>query len=279
MSSTANPYASGTPAASPRRWFLVVNGGALFTLVVLLFLAWIQPVSEDGERVEMPATFQFEVEPSPPPKRAEPPPREERAPPKKAKRVEKPKTTTVARSTQSRPTRAAAQATAPRGAVRGVGTGVSLGAGIGAGGGGPAIAVGDEFEAIADEVQDLVDYRETQERIRSQKFEREEQEAAGAARSKGVAKDAVRINDPKVPYPPAAKQKGISGVVQFRALVGVDGTIEEFEILEAAPPGYFEKAIEEQVIPRLKFSPAQDAEGRPLPSWEVINYRFQLTDA
>jgi TonB family protein len=279
MPATANPYASFAPATSPRHWFLVVNGGALFTLGVLLFLAWIQPVSSAGERVEMPATFQFKVEPSPPPKRAEPPPREDRAPPKKAKRVEKPKSTTVARSPQSRPARAATNPSAPRGAVRGVGTGVSLGAGLGAGGGGPTIAVGDEFDAIADEVQELVDYKEAQERIRSQRFEREEQDAAGNVRSQGVAKDAVRINDPKVPYPPAAKQKGISGVVQFRALVGVDGTIEEFEILEANPPGFFEKAIEEQVIPRLKFRPAQDAEGRPLPSWEVINYRFKLTDA
>jgi len=278
MAATANPYADGGATASPRRWFLMVNGGALFTLGVLLFLAWIQPVSNQGERVDLPPTFQFKVEPSAP-KRAEPPPREDRVPPKKPKRVEKPKTTTVARSTQNRTPRSAAQTTTPRGAVRGVGTGVSLGARLGTGGGGPSIAVGDEFEAIADEVQDLVDYKETQERIRNQRFEREEQGAAGTGRTKGVAKDAVRINDPKVPYPPAAKQKGISGVVQFRALIGVDGTIEEFEILEANPPGYFEKAIEEQVIPRLKFRPAQDAEGRPLPSWEVINYRFKLTDA
>lgn len=279
MASPENPYASGEPAANPRRWLLLGNGGALFTLGVLLFLAWIQPVSKDGERVDMPPTFQFKVEPSPPPKRSEPPPREDRAPPKKARRVEKPKTSTVARSTTSRTTRTVAAATAPRGAVRGVGTGVSLGAGLGSGGGGPVIAVGDEFEAIADEVQDLVEYKETQERIRNQRFDREQQEAAAAGQPKGVAKDAALINEPKVPYPPSAKQKGISGVVQLRVLVGVDGTVEEFEIIEAKPPGFFEQAVEEQVIPRLKFRPAQDAEGRPLPSWKTINYRFELTDA
>ena len=267
-----NPYVGGE---EPRRgrWFSL-PGGVVFTVVVLLFLAWIQPVSNGNARVDLPPTFAFQVEPGPP-KQTRRPEREQRNPPKKQVRETKPKKAMAKRSSTPARSRNLSNRAARSGNLRGVGTNVSITAGLGAGGG-PALNVGDEFGAIADEVLELIEYRETQERIRNYKGQRDALNES--RRPKGIARGAQRINDPDPPYPDRARQKGIEGVVQFRALVGTDGTIEEYEIIACSHPGYFEETIDELVIPRMKFRPAQDEEGRPLPSWEVINYRFQLKD-
>jgi len=102
---------------------------------------------------------------------------------------------------------------------------------------------------------------------------------SGRAKTPGVAKGARQLPPPKPPYPKAARQANIEGAVKFRALVEVDGTISEYEILTAQPEGYFEETIIESVIPNLRFHPAEDAEGQPLPSWETVIYRFELKDA
>lgn len=272
-----NPYAGGAP---PRRWghrLATLNGGLLFTAGVFLFLAWIQPVHDANERIDLPPTFRFKVDPTPPPSTQEPQ-REDRQSPKKPVREKQPEKKLVKRTAGPRKAvrRDSASSSLRSGVRSSVGRNVDLGAGLGTGGG-PALTVGEDFTAMADEVQDLLDYNEQRNQIRNMR-QRAENEA-GPPRAKGIAKDAQRINDPEPPYPPRAKQKGVGGVVQFRALVGRDGTIEEFEIIQANPPGYFEEAVEKYVIPRMRFRPAEDEEGRPIESWETINYRFRLKDA
>ena len=270
-----NPYVDGkTPSALPRR-FLVIGGGLLFTLAVLCFLAWIQPSSE-GERVELPP-FQtaFKVERDPPPK-VQPPQSERKRPPPK-KRIEKPKPKKVTRTSKPRKARPTPSKRAPRNAIQG--TNISLGVG-GMGGGGPKIEIAETgFQETLDEAQDMLIRDELADDIRNQRYQEENDEAEERERrTPGVAKDAKRLPPPRPNYPPAAWQRQIEGSVKVRVLVEVDGSISEFEILSAKPEGYFEQAIEDEVIPNLRYEPAEDADGNPLPSWDTFTYRFSLKD-
>ena len=129
------------------------------------------------------------------------------------------------------------------------------------------------------EAQDMLIRDELADDIRNQRYQEEDDEAEERERrTPGVAKDAKRLPPPRPNYPPAAWQRQIEGSVKVRVLVEVDGSISEFEILSAKPEGYFEQAIEDEVIPNLRYEPAEDADGNPLPSWDTFTYRFSLKD-
>jgi outer membrane biosynthesis protein TonB len=270
-----NPFARDARRTRLPRRAAVAGGGMLFALGVFTFLAWIQP-DTSGERVETPIFRPaFKVERDPPPKtqqpererRQKPPPkpREQKAKPKKVARTSKPRT--AQRSTTSR---------TPRSSVPQVSGNVSLG--VGTGGGGPVISVGGgEMDAALDEMAEVLERDRIADQIREREFTADE-ESRSERNTPGVAKDAVLSYEPHPPYPADAKQRNIEGFVKFRALIELDGTISEYSILDAQPPGFFEETVDEHVIPEMRFDPALDADGNPMPAWTVKTYRFQLKD-
>ncbi len=275
-SSSRNPYARGGHPSALGRTMITFGGGLCFTTVVLLFLAFIQP-SADGEKVALPQfapAFKVERDPAKPPAK---PQQERRKPLEPKKRIQEPKKVQKRRTPTQRAARPSTDQRSPRPLIRGA----PLSLGSLAGGGGPVIEIGgDGFSEVVDEIGELLAYERLQEQIR-------ESRGVGASddsdrerkKSLGVAKSARRRYTPKPAYPPVARQRNIEGIVQFRALVGLDGRIEEYEILRASPKGYFEETVEEEVIPKMIFDPAEDENGKPLPSWEILIYRFRLEDA
>lgn len=77
-----------------------------------------------------------------------------------------------------------------------------------------------------------------------------------------------------VPYPDRAKQRGTEGQVTVSLLIGTDGRVEKFKILESVPAGVFDQAVTE-AVPRWTFAPAE-YQGRPVAVWVALPLEFRL---
>ena len=84
---------------------------------------------------------------------------------------------------------------------------------------------------------------------------------------------AVEARVPPV-YPLRARQRRIEGWVRVRLLVDAAGRVEKAEIVEAEPPGYFEKSVLE-CVRKWKLSPPTVG-GEPVKAWMVTRIRFRL---
>ncbi len=79
--------------------------------------------------------------------------------------------------------------------------------------------------------------------------------------------------NPACAYPQMAEQGGVAGRVEFRAAVGVEGTVESVEILKVPYPGIgFEDAVR-SCVEKWRFEPA--AAGAPGPRDYVGRVRFR----
>lgn len=77
-----------------------------------------------------------------------------------------------------------------------------------------------------------------------------------------------------VAYPDRAKQRGTEGQVTVSLLIGTDGRVEKFKILESLPAGVFDQAVTE-AVPRWTFAPAE-YQGRPVAVWVALPLEFKL---
>jgi protein TonB len=80
------------------------------------------------------------------------------------------------------------------------------------------------------------------------------------------------INTRPISYPERARQRGIEGRVVVSALIGTNGRVQDFRILEASPPGVFEEAVR-NAVPNWTFEPAQ-YNGEPVETWATIPIPF-----
>lgn len=273
-----NPYSRDHRSAPAPRRLAVLFGGLLFALGVFTFLAWIQP-DTSGERVSTPVFRPaFKVERDPPPKTQTPQrERRQRPPPKPREQKAQPKK--VARTARPRAAPRPSAARAPRSAAPTI-SGVTNLLGAGAGGGVGLSIGGSDLSAALDEVAVVHERERMADEIRERNFAEDDAAEAESRRTPGVAKEARLTVRPVPRYPAEARQRNIEGVVRFRALVEVDGRIDEstVELLEAQPPGYFESTLLEEVIPKMVYDPALDAEGNPIPAWTITIYEFELVD-
>lgn len=77
-------------------------------------------------------------------------------------------------------------------------------------------------------------------------------------------------------YPTSMRVKGLQGFVDFRLIVGVDGSVEDCRIQQSTHPDGFHKAVCDNVKKRARFSPALDRDGQPIRSFYRNRVRFQL---
>ncbi|EFK08033.1 TonB-dependent receptor [delta proteobacterium NaphS2] len=80
----------------------------------------------------------------------------------------------------------------------------------------------------------------------------------------------------KPPYPFSARRKGIEGYVTVRFLVDKTGKAREVKILDAKPPGIFDRAVH-KTVPRWRFKPGKKG-GKSVDTWVKITIRFELGD-
>ncbi len=75
-------------------------------------------------------------------------------------------------------------------------------------------------------------------------------------------------------YPSEARQRSISGFVNLKILVGTNGSVENVEIEESEPRGYFEQAAMKS-IKTWKFEPAM-IKGQIVAAWTSQKIKFEL---
>jgi len=76
------------------------------------------------------------------------------------------------------------------------------------------------------------------------------------------------------PYPPRARQKGISGRVALSLLIDTEGLVEKVKLLEASPEGVFEQAAMDSVR-QWRFEPAT-YKGQRVKVWVRQVLYFEL---
>jgi protein TonB len=80
--------------------------------------------------------------------------------------------------------------------------------------------------------------------------------------SGGGDRDLVPLVRVEPDYPPKAKQRGISGWVEFEFTIGPAGTVEDLKILRSSPRGVFDRAVL-RAVRRWKYNP-QMVDGKPV---------------
>jgi protein TonB len=75
-------------------------------------------------------------------------------------------------------------------------------------------------------------------------------------------------------YPERARQRELEGRVLVTALIGVDGRVQQMQVLEANPPGVFNDAVL-AALGGSTFDPAT-YQGNPVETWITVAYPFRL---
>jgi TonB family protein len=91
----------------------------------------------------------------------------------------------------------------------------------------------------------------------------------GDARPPGLDRDTCIAN---VDYPWRARLLDKEGMVRLRVVLGADGRVQSATVIQRAGYGFDETAVA-AVKTRCRFTPAYDADGRPVP-FVIDNYHF-----
>jgi len=75
-------------------------------------------------------------------------------------------------------------------------------------------------------------------------------------------------------YPRDAEDRGVTGFVQLRILIGKDGGVERIEVVSSSPRGVFDAAARD-AVGQWRFSPGMH-EGRPVRVWVKKRLEFTL---
>lgn len=77
-------------------------------------------------------------------------------------------------------------------------------------------------------------------------------------------------------YPSAMLRNGNQGLVQFRLMVGADGKPTSCHIQRSTRPKELDDMVCHNLMRRARFTPALDAEGKPIASYFQSSVRFQI---
>lgn len=88
------------------------------------------------------------------------------------------------------------------------------------------------------------------------------------------SRSARLLEQSKLIFPNEARKQNISGFVNLKILIGVSGGVDRVEVVNADPPGFFEKSAIES-IKNWKFEPAFN-EGQAQASWIAQKIKFEL---
>lgn len=99
---------------------------------------------------------------------------------------------------------------------------------------------------------------------------------------KTLSRKVARINPTKPwmfsrDYPMEMQRGGYEGVVNFRLLVDASGTPSSCTIQTSTRPKEFDDAVCKAVMKRVRFNPALDANGKPVPSYfrQTVSFRLE----
>jgi len=79
---------------------------------------------------------------------------------------------------------------------------------------------------------------------------------------------------PEPPYTEEARKAKLQGNVTLQVLIGTDGRAKQVQIVKGLGMGLDERASE--AVRSWRFAPARNSQRQPIPSWAIIETRFQL---
>lgn len=85
------------------------------------------------------------------------------------------------------------------------------------------------------------------------------------------------VNVPVLPYPDAARRRGIQGTVVLEVTIGEDGKVIEVKVLKGLGHGLDEVA--RKALMQARFKPAVGSDGNPMPHKIRYRYTFRLEDS
>jgi protein TonB len=88
--------------------------------------------------------------------------------------------------------------------------------------------------------------------------------------------DAAYLNNPKPPYPAAARRRGETGTVHLRVHVNEAGLAAEVEVKTSSGSGILDNTAKETVA-KWKFVAARKGNA-PVDSWVIVPIKFSLND-
>lgn len=98
-------------------------------------------------------------------------------------------------------------------------------------------------------------------------------ESPGVFRNGEVTKKAVILFKPEPAFTEEARQRGVSGRVRLRAVLGADGQVRNIMVIKRLPAGLTEKCVE--MARRIRFTPAAVGD-TPVSQWVVLEYEFNI---
>jgi protein TonB len=79
-------------------------------------------------------------------------------------------------------------------------------------------------------------------------------------------------------YPAAALRAGEQGIVRFRLVIGQDGRVTGCAITESSGSAILDSSTCRLMVRRARFTPARDAEGRPVEGEIESGIAWKLSD-
>ncbi len=84
------------------------------------------------------------------------------------------------------------------------------------------------------------------------------------------------LNVPRMPYPEAARRRGVQGEIQVMVTVSATGEVTRVELKQGVDPQLDELALE--ALRKARFSPAVGSDGNPMTHTLLYRYVFRLED-
>lgn len=88
-----------------------------------------------------------------------------------------------------------------------------------------------------------------------------------------LPKELNRSTDGRPTYTDEARRHDVQGMVRFRVLIGIDGSLKKVNIISGLPYGLTEKAL--QAVLKLKANPGIN-EGKPVEYWLPVQMHFAI---
>ncbi|HEX7956607.1 MAG TPA: energy transducer TonB, partial [Pyrinomonadaceae bacterium] len=98
-------------------------------------------------------------------------------------------------------------------------------------------------------------------------------ESTGVFRQAEVTTRAVITYKPEPAFTEEARQRGVTGRVRLRAVLGADGRVHNVVAIKRLPAGLTEKCVE--VARKIRFTPAM-RDGVPVSQYVVLEYNFNI---
>lgn len=101
-------------------------------------------------------------------------------------------------------------------------------------------------------------------------------ESGSASAANALTGKPEAVFTPKPPYPPAARRRGVQGVVVLKVGVASDGRVVDVRVERSSGNTLLDESARSTILQRWRFRSRPDAVS---PDWSLVRVRFDLQEA